>query len=432
MQIASDMAAQANSKSSPSFARGALIAILVLALSAALICAYLLLLKLTGKISSIAGCGQVGGCSDLLGGRWSVWFGLPVSLGGLITYAALAVFAFREMRATREASRLGLLALSLLAVFAGLWFFGLQAKERSFCPWCTAIHVSGLSIFGIVALQLIRLRREGEELGFMRLGIVSALGLGIVLASGQILSRAPQSMEVTEIPSGTSPPKHRTEGKPPTAPAPETQVPAGGRVLTLMNGEAVFDVDRWPIVGSPTAKHILVEYFDYTCANCARLHEQFHALKQQRHLNDVALLYVPMPLNRQCTPSLKPGVDDHANACEYAKFSLAVWEADRKKWESYHETLFTFRDSMSPALAQQKAIELVGQEKFQRELESPWVKQVLSENSKRYDVVTRPRPDGRPNIAMPKLLLGGVRVMGGTPPSAEDLMKVLREQLKLP
>ena len=59
------------------------------------ISAYLFSMKLTGKITSVVGCGGEGGCADVLGSEWSQWFGIPVSAVSAVFYLGVIGLTFK-------------------------------------------------------------------------------------------------------------------------------------------------------------------------------------------------------------------------------------------------------------------------------------------------------------------------------------------------
>jgi uncharacterized membrane protein len=99
---------------------------------------------------SVAGCDGTGAvdCDDVLGSRWSRAAGMPVALGGLLCYGTiLGLSIFAGSRSFNENGWLGtvLAAVAFLALFAGLWFTGLQfIALGKFCYYCLAIHMCGL------------------------------------------------------------------------------------------------------------------------------------------------------------------------------------------------------------------------------------------------------------------------------------------------
>ena len=118
----------------------------ILSLAGLLICGYLGGLKITGKTSSLAGCGEGSGCGTVLGSEWSQFFGIPVSVLAMVIYIALLAASFRPSR-----SLYGALAICLTG--AALWFIGiLYLTIRAMCPWCLAMHTIGV-VTSIILVQ---------------------------------------------------------------------------------------------------------------------------------------------------------------------------------------------------------------------------------------------------------------------------------------
>src|SRR5688572_33064532 len=107
---------------------GILLLVRVCALVALAVSAYLAYVTFTG--SAVAGCGPDTGCDKVLQSRWSKFFGLPVSVFAVLTYAALFALTFKLSRkvsplAQRESWKF-LLPLSVLIIASVLWFAALQ------------------------------------------------------------------------------------------------------------------------------------------------------------------------------------------------------------------------------------------------------------------------------------------------------------------
>src|SRR4051812_3147089 len=113
-----------------------------LAAVAAAVSGYLLWLSLT-ESHAPAGCGADGGCEQLLAGRWSAVFGVPVSGPAIVVYlgiAAASALAALSARLRRLAVA-GLLALAAAAAGAAAWVVYLQfVKIQHVCPYCLCVH----------------------------------------------------------------------------------------------------------------------------------------------------------------------------------------------------------------------------------------------------------------------------------------------------
>ena len=133
----------------------------LLALAAFSIVSFLTWISFRG--SSVPGCGFGGlDCDYVLASRWSKWFGIPISVGGLLVYAAIfGVSWLLTQPGTPRRQTCGWLAilfLSLLAAGSGLWFTALQIGLGEFCVYCLLTHFCGVAIAGFVIAAVPFLR----------------------------------------------------------------------------------------------------------------------------------------------------------------------------------------------------------------------------------------------------------------------------------
>ena len=134
-----------------------LLTVSLLALVAMAVSGYLSWLAILEGQSALGCGGGTFDCDEVLGSRWSVWLGMPVSVLGMLTYAAilfstLALF-FAQSGSLRDVARLTVTIASTTAVGAGLWVMALQVfAVQAFCPYCCAVHASGLSIVVLLVL----------------------------------------------------------------------------------------------------------------------------------------------------------------------------------------------------------------------------------------------------------------------------------------
>ena len=70
----------------------------IFALAGLAISAYLLVLRLTGQISYLAGCGEGSGCANVLGSRWSQFFHVPITAFSSGMYLVLLVATWKPNR----------------------------------------------------------------------------------------------------------------------------------------------------------------------------------------------------------------------------------------------------------------------------------------------------------------------------------------------
>ncbi len=382
-------------------------AIRMLAVAVVAICVYLLAQKAAGKIDGLAGCGGEGGCAQVLGGRWSQWFGIPVTALAGAMYLAVFVASLSGF-ARRRPALAGLLLRggAVAAAGAALWFFAVLAfVERAFCPYCTAIHLCGLLFAALVFFSAGRSLPGGG-------GAPAAAGLAgvLVLIAGQWLGPRPDTHQLVDL-GGDRP--GRTGGTPPAS------------ELQFFGGRIRVNPDEVPSAGSREAKHHLLELFDYTCKTCRKTYGHLKAL-QAAHPDTFRVLYLPCPLDRKCNLFLRSGVRDHPGACELARSALAVWHADRTKFAEIHDYLMRTPLPIPPADAEAKAISLVGEAAYREASRSPAIDGLLAETFGHYGLLAAKDP------RMPQLLLDETSLIRGAAADSDTFVSLISRHFRLP
>jgi uncharacterized membrane protein len=354
----------------------------VLALCTAGIAAngWLLHLKAT---QGLAGCGAT--CQSVLASRWSAVGGLPVSWFGIALYLLVALSLWRR-RATWLAGCLLLLAASVL------WFTALQALVlRSICPWCMTAH--GIALATVVAGGL---SLRGSSPRWPRAATVALVAIkGLALA--QI--------------AGPTARTHRIDA---LAAAADTDVHArgSGRKVAFEGAAKTYDVASLPRLGPVDAKHVLVEYFDYQCPACRTMHGFVEALRR-KHPRDIAVIVLPVPLERSCNPLVGPKDHQYPGSCHLAKAALAVWRSDPASFEDVHRALF-----IDPPAG----LRLAGGAPV---VDDPWIDEVLRANAGDWIVF------GTSSKQLPKLLISGRRILHGLPSGADEFVRTMETELGL-
>ena len=98
----------------------------------------------------------------------------------------------------------------------------------------------------------------------------------------------------------------------------------------------MIEVPEFPTEGPPNAPHLLVLFFDYTCPRCRRMQGYLNQARK-RYGDQIAIRYVPVPLDARCNPDVRRTQPSHQAACDYAWLALAVWRADATKFASFHQ-----------------------------------------------------------------------------------------------
>lgn len=358
------------------------LALIALSLMGLGINAFLLYRWFTNFEGGIAGCGG-GNCEGLSGSRWATIFGIPITALGAGVYLALL------------GSLLGLLRhgqVALLGLIAGAaaWFIFVQAVIiGSFCPWCMAAHGIGLSVVALGATRMASREGSGNSRKFLAGWTVATF---LVTALSQIYGPVPATHKIEET----------------------------GRIAVFEAGKQSYEVASLPRIGRADAKHILVEYFDYQCPACQAMAGFLETLVA-RHPASVAVLVLPVPLERSCNSYVTES-NQHAGSCEISRIALAVWRENPAAFEGFHHSLMK---DPSPANARAKAIQLISAGKLDARLKDQWI-----EDRVRSDI-TDWRSYSSSTEKMPKLLIRDGRMLHGLPSSEEDFIRVLEMELGL-
>lgn len=396
-------------------------AVRILSFSAMSICFWLLGRKLTGDISSIAGCGGGGDCEQVMGGAWSEWFHIPVTLLAALVHLSVLILTLPSVQ--RALGRTGdqlLAATGVTLAGAAVYFLTvLYGVIKGHCPWCLGLHLTGLAVAALILSAAVRTQKSGRR-GLLEAALLTGLMAVGVLAAGQIWGPKPETHLLTtgSQPAGGS--ADAAVSPPATAGSPQS------RTVTFAGGLS-FDTATLPVLGAPNARVVLVEFFDYTCSSCRRLAGDLKALKK-KWPDTFGVIALPTPLNRACNPFLKPTVNDHAGACELANLSLALWRAKPAAFPEFHEYLLSVPLPVNQVTidgARRKADELAGAAAMTAAMDDAWVAKQLKE-----DIATFAKLTAQ-SIAMPKLLIHTSVIMHGTARDTGTFIKLMEQQFDL-
>ena len=376
------------------------------------------------------GCGVESSCDRVINGRWAT-IGEVLPVSGLADGAYLAMLVASlfigpatELPVRRLAWR-AMLVLVGAAAGSAVWFTIVQKWIiGSFCPYCIATHVTGLLL---AALVIWRAPRQFED-------------------------------EISDhTPRNSTPPKHISAATPRHVIG---RLPAFGLVLVgvalagimaacqihfvsravYRSGESqnnlpAIDPHAVPVVGSPDAPCVVNLLFDYKCSHCQQLHLMLDEAVR-RYGGKLAFALCPTPLNTQCNPYIPLDVDEFKGSCELAKVALAVWVAKREAFPAFDRWMFAFEsgDRWQPRSlddARAKAVELVGQTKFDAAQANPWINQYLTTSIRIYGDTVQSASNPQRANAVPKLVFGSRWVIP-EPNDVDELILVLQKSLAVP
>lgn len=380
---------------------------------------------------SVIGCGGGSPCDEVLDSRWSaVGRVLPVSGLAVGTYLALlAASLFIGPGTETPVRRLAWRAmLVLVGATAGsaVWFIIVQEWIiGAFCPYCMATHVTGLLLAALVVWQAPR-HFDDDSTIVVQANSTPVQGVSPTASPRRVIGRLPViglalvGLALAGILAacqvGFSPPA----------------VYRGGE---SQNSLPALDPHAVPLVGSPDAPYVATLLFDYNCPHCQQLHFMLEEAVR-RYEGKLAFALCPAPLNSHCNPYIPRDVDEFKTSCELAKIGLAVWVAKAESFSTFDNWMFSFESGdrwhpRSLAAAKAKAVELVGQAKFDAALANPWIARYMQTSIRIYGASVHSASNPQRANAVPKLVFGSRWVIP-EPNDADDLVAILHNSLGVP
>jgi len=261
-------------------------------------------------------------------------------------------------------------------------------------------------------------RSSSQELAMLDMISVHNLFL-----SNNALLVAPAAQQATEgsatSKGSASKPKQPAQAKPkqPAQAKPKLAAKKSKRLVPMNGGSIKLKAVDWPLIGDPDAKHAFIELFDYTCEHCRATNKAIEAAKQKLG-KDLAVLVLPVPMNRTCNPLIKTNMPDHAESCDLSRLAIAVWRVDSKKFEEFHRWMFQGEKAPTYSQALAKASEWVDTIALNKELADSVCSQYIGRNVELYK-----RTGGG---TIPKMVFQQTTIVGEFT-SGESLANLIKE-----
>ena len=189
--------------------------------------------------------------------------------------------------------------------------------------------------------------------------------------------------------------------------SPARQQISFGRIATLRT-------DQWPLIGDKMAPHVTAEMFDYTCPSCRATAPALEKAFKDYN-GKMAIIALPVPINRNCNDTVTATPAGHQWACELAKVALSVWLVNPEKFPEFHHWMMQGNNAPQLGNAMAQARALVGTAEFDKMYNSARPGKYLRANIKIYKMA------GKGQI--PKLLLKKTSLVGKT--TSADVIKNL-------
>jgi hypothetical protein len=123
--------------------------------------------------------------------------------------------------------------------------------------------------------------------------------------------------------------------------------PAKQRLVKFLGGKLTLDTYQNPIIGSPEAPHIAIEMVSYNCPHCRKMYATMqHAL--QRYGDQVAILILPEPLDKECNRLVTDLAASHQGECTIAKLCIGIAKLNPQSFATFHDFLMSTEDEPPP------------------------------------------------------------------------------------
>lgn len=188
------------------------------------------------------------------------------------------------------------------------------------------------------------------------------------------------------------------------------------RLIGVTGNKFRLDIRQWPLLGPPDARYVFVEMFDYTCPHCRNTHRAVKGAFK-RFGDDLAIIALPVPLDRKCNSAARSSGGTHRDSCEISRIAVGVWRIDPEKFHELHDWLF--ERSRTATSTRRRAEELVGKETLDKELNYPTAAEYISRHVLLYKRV------GAGSV--PKLMFPNSSMVGEVSSSSTLIRTIERE-----
>lgn len=119
--------------------------------------------------------------------------------------------------------------------------------------------------------------------------------------------------------------------------------PSKERFVKFLGGKLSLDVYKHPIIGNPEAPHIAIEMVSYDCPHCRKMFPMIqHAL--DRYGDQVAVLVMMSPLDKECNKLVTDPAASHQGACTIAKLAIGIAKVNPTAFATFHDFLMANAD----------------------------------------------------------------------------------------
>jgi uncharacterized membrane protein/thiol-disulfide isomerase/thioredoxin len=200
------------------------------------------------------------------------------------------------------------------------------------------------------------------------------------------------------------------------------------RLVKFLGGKLTLDVYKHPLIGSPEAPQVMIEMLAYDCPHCRMMHRIIEK-GLARYGNDVAIIVMPIPLEKGCNKFVTETAASHRGACVTARLAIGVATIRPQQYIKFHNWLMAGKEDKPPMLEKilPKAYELVDRDRLRNFIRDEPVNKQIAQYIDLYARL-RDAPGAGRDFGLPVQILGD-KVMTGTVQKEEDVFKAWEEHL---
>ncbi len=204
--------------------------------------------------------------------------------------------------------------------------------------------------------------------------------------------------------------------------------PGRERIVKFLGGKLALNIYKHPVIGSPEAPHIAIEMVSYDCPHCRKMHEMMEQALA-RYGDQVAILVMPIPLDKDCNKLITDPAITHPGACGTARMVIALARLEPTKFRKFHEFLMSGDKEKPPGMGKiiPKVYGIVNPDKLRELQRGPEVAKQLDSYVDLYGQL-QSKSTGKKTFGLPVQILGD-NVVSGEVEKVEDIYKAWEENL---
>ncbi len=248
---------------------------------------------------------------------YSLIVGIPNSAFGIAFYITAILLVALQLRSSRPVfknARNYIFLLSIIGLIYSLYLGAISSFVlRNFCLYCTVLYVLNFILFLLAFFAIDPYREFSRQFmedgrALMRDSLAFGLLVGctlIIIVAGVVLSWRVEIQKEKRLAASI-------EGK-----------------------EYELNLSHDPVLGSESARVTIVEFTDYECYHCGRMHSVLKQL-EIKYRPRVRIIFKSFPIHADCNPFFR--VMAHPHACEAAYATECAYRYG--VFEEYADRLF--------------------------------------------------------------------------------------------